>query len=65
MKTTRRTIGVGDQAFVYWHAGGARFTPYLSPKEQKNTKPVLVFPAFPPGHFRKSRHGKPLWKREF
>jgi len=48
MKTTRRTIVVGDQTFVYWHAGGARFTLYLSPKEQKNTKLVLVFPAFPP-----------------
>lgn len=48
MKTTRRTIVVGDQAFVYWHTSGVRFTLYLSPKEQKNTKLELLFPAFPP-----------------
>lgn len=48
MKTAHRTIVVGDQAFVYWHTSGVRFTLHLSPKEQKNTKIVLVFPAFPP-----------------
>ncbi|MEJ8303681.1 hypothetical protein [Saccharibacillus sacchari] len=48
MKTNSRTVTVGDQAFVYWHTSGARFTLYLSPKEQKNTKLVLLFPAFPP-----------------
>lgn len=48
MKTKSRTIRVRDQAFVYWHTSGVQFTLYLSPKEQKNTKLMLVFPAIPP-----------------
>lgn len=48
MRSQLNTITVGGCAFVYWYSDGARFILHLSPKEDKNIKITLIFPADPP-----------------
>lgn len=48
MKSQLRNIAIDGHAYVYWYSGGPRFTLNISPKDNKNIKIALIFPADSP-----------------